>query len=403
MKIQFSFLFLSAFLMLIITGCDDDDGDNVSPIDDAAYLIQVETQSPDGDRLVYMVVLPSLDSAINLDNAIEFSGSARLRTYDEKVYIYDSETMEVLKLEFNENDELVETDKFSMAGTGATFFNGTDAIVSNTGAAVVLGSIGKLVFWSPENMEITAILDLVDDLGLPETASGLTMYYGGTDASGRAFFSVGTTDFTGFVNHPGARVMIVDPDNQTAEIVEDLSLSQGTSGNLDDDGDYYFVGDAFFTLGRYAIPPFDTDFSINRINAGTNSFDPDFQLLGTDLNDNGYEEIRHLSISGDRFVAGVIEASTDSIATWGFDVFSNAQIQLYAGSTSDWKGTKLSGQGNFQFLFSALEVDGDFYFATTDINARDADDFAGLYKVEGTNLVKVNETVGFIRQVYRIR
>ncbi|MEM9328292.1 MAG: hypothetical protein AAGA85_21675 [Bacteroidota bacterium] len=398
MKIRFSALLFSAFTLLFMA-CNSDDGENIEIID-TAYLMQVETQSPDGDRLVYMVVLPSLDSAINLNEAVEFNGATRVRTFDEKVYVYLAETMEVLKYEFNESNELIETDKLSMAGTGETIFNGTDAIVSNT-AAVVAFSSGQLVFWNPQTMEITGTMSVVDDLGAPDAGFGFD--FGRVGSNEEVYFAMGGLDFNNFVNNPGARVVVAYPGTQSAILIEDLNLSQGTSGDVDDSGNYYFVGDGAFTLGRYAIPPFDPSFSIQRINAGSTSFDPNFQLVGSDINSNGYEEVLHISVSGDRFVAGVIEAPVDSIASWGFGVFAEAPVQLYTGSTSDWRGTKLSGQGDFQFLFNSIEVDGEFYYSTTDADARDVDDFAGLYKVEGTSLVKVNETVGFIRQVYRIR
>ena len=390
----------------LLTACGDDD--NATPSAGPAYIIQSTVQTPDGTRTIYFNILSSLTDEVDIANATEFNSNSRMKVYNGKVYVFDSENVEVIRFSVDENNNLVEEDKFSMVGLGVSGFGSANAIVSDQHAVSLVQGIRQLVFWNPSTMEITGTLDYPDIIpgsfraGLGEAV----------DNDGRVFFGFSGFDFATFSNQPGTRLLIVDPISQTVETIFNQNIAAGTDGAADGNGDYYHNADAYFGFGRYLVAENrDTIQTIQRINRGENTFDPSFNLLASDMTNEGYLQIAPggFNINGDRFVAVMIAGTEEEISANPRAALQQASLgrKLYVGSTSDWKGTEVAFSDDTKFPANILVVDGAFYLIASDpAGGGSADVFVNdLYRIntDDNTLEKLTSTVGWFENMARIR
>ncbi|MEM8895308.1 MAG: hypothetical protein AAGC88_12070 [Bacteroidota bacterium] len=300
-----------------------------------AYIIQSTVQTPDGTRTVFFNVISSLSDPVDLADATEFNSNSRMMVANGKVYVFDSENVQVVRFGVDETGNMIEEDVVSMVGLGASGFGGTNAIVSEEHAIAFVQGIRQFVFFNPSSMEITGTLAYPDIIPDAFRAG----FNAAVAPDGRVFYGFSGFDFGTFSNQPGARVIIVDPVLQTAETIFDESIAAGTEGAIDSNGDYYFNADAYFGFGRYLVAenrePTQT---VQRIKLGESSFDPTFNLSATKIAPEGYPQMSAggFVISGDRFASIYIPASDEEIAANPQGALFAAALgrQLYAGSSN---------------------------------------------------------------------
>mgnify|MGYP001792660251 CR=1 FL=1 len=367
----------------------------------AAYFAQVETQTPDGDRLVFMSILSSLDAEIDLGSAIELGGASRIRTFNGKLYAFSGETFEVIRYGLDENNDPVEEDKFSLAGLGTPNVSSTIAFVSETRALYADAIIRQFVIWNPTAMEIVNTIPFPDEI--PQSAQADRPV---VDLNGRIFIAYAGVDFTTFQVAPGATVAIVDAVAETVTVVTDETAPAGNVGTLDDAGDYYFTANSYFGIGHNFNIELQPSPVILRINNGENEFDSTFSLDGADTNVDGYPDILHYTVFGNRYVVGAHDDSNGSLADNPGGLFAAlaGPWQLWIGNVDTLDGIRVQENEGELFLFPPFVVDGEFYTSPTFIDERSADDPAPLYRItDNGTLELVNQTVGFIRRVGRVR
>ena len=256
-------LLLLLFASSIFFACSEDK--DTEPTGEPAFIIQSTVQTPDGTRTVYFNVLSSLTDEVNIADATEFNSNSRMMVYNGKVYVFDSENVEIIRFSVDENNDLVEEDKLSVVGLGASGFGGTNAIVSDQHAIAFAQGIRQFVFWNPSTMEITGTLDYPDIIPDAFRAG----FNASIDGNGRVFYGFSGFDFATFSNKPGARIIIIDPVAQTAETIFDEDVAAGTEGAVDGNGDYYFSADAYLGFARYLVAENrDTVQTIQRIRRG---------------------------------------------------------------------------------------------------------------------------------------
>ena len=403
MKQLIKSLILIMLTSSLFIGCSDEDGVDASQ--GPAYVIQSTVQTPDGTRTVFLNVVSDLTGKVDIAEATEFNSFSRFKVYNGKIYVFDSENVEVVRFAVDENNDLVEEDKFSMAGLGVSGFFPSNAIVSEQYAVSIAGGIRKLVFWDPSSMEITGTIDYPDII--PE--SFRTGFGESIDEDGRVFFGYSGFDFDTFSNQPGVRLLIVDAVNQTLEPLFDKDIAAGTDGAVDGNGNYYHNADAYFGLARYHPAPEnrETVQSIQRINRGENTFDPTFRVLASDITNEGYQQIAidGFQIVGDRFAAVFLAASEEEILADPQAVFGGLPRKLYTGSTTDWKGVEIAFDDAEKTLNGVFTVDGEFYVVASNLANRGSTDFSNdLYRITTFNtLEKLSSTVGWLENFAKIR
>ncbi|MEM8765750.1 MAG: hypothetical protein AAGD88_18185 [Bacteroidota bacterium] len=372
----------------------------------AAFIIQSTVQSQAGDRTVFLNVFSDFPDEVDISEAIEFNSNSRFQVYDGKVYVFDSENVEVIRFGVDENNELIEEDKFSMAGLGVSGFGTANAIVSDQHAVSGVQGVRQLVFWNPTTMEITGTVDYPDII--PQAFRG--GFTASIDGDGRVFFAYSGFDFSTFSNQPGARVLIVDPVAQTLEPLFDEDVAAGTDGDVDANGDFYLNADAYLGLGRYLVPVNrDTIQTVQRINRGETTFDPTFNLLTSDITPEGYPQTAAFGfrISGDQFASIFLAGTEQEIAADPQGALLQASIPrvLFAGSTTDWEGSAIEFNDASKALATLFVVDGEFYVVATNPLGGGSTDFNNdLYRLTTSNtLERVTSTVGFFENMAKIR
>lgn len=390
----------------LFTGCSDDDDND--PVGEPAFIIQSTVQTPDGTRTVYFNVLSSLTDEVDIADATEFNSNSRMKVYNGKVYVFDSENVEIIRFGIDENNDLIEEDKLSVIGLGASGFGGTNAIVSEQHAIAFVQGIRQFVFWNPSTMEITGTLDYPDIV--PDAfRAGFTAPF---DNDGRVFYGFSGFDFATFSNKPGARLVIIDPVTQTAETIFDENIAAGTEGAIDGNGDYYFSADAYFGFGRYLVAENrDKIQTIQRVRRGENTFDPSFNLLASELTDDNVPQMSSggFHIVGDRFFAVLNGGTDEEIAANPQAALFSASLgrNLYVGSTADWKGTKIPFNDDTKAFTIVFPIAGEVYVvasSTDPATAGGTDLVNDLYRVtESNTLERLTSTPGFFENMARIR
>ncbi|MEM1339099.1 MAG: hypothetical protein AAGF96_15170 [Bacteroidota bacterium] len=407
---------VNSFTVTIATNSDEEDEDDetytltvggqsgTGTITDddlpVAYFLQVENQNPDGDRLVFMSIVSSLDAEINLSEAIEFGGASRIRTFNGKLFAFSGETFEVTRYALDENNDPVEEDKFSLAGLGTTNVSSTIAFVSDTKALYADILTRQFVIWNPTAMEIVNTIPFPD--GIPQGAQSDRPV---VDLNGRIFIAYVGLDNT-FQVAPAATVAIVDPVAETVTIATDETAPAGSVGTLDAAGDYYFTANSYFGLGHNFNLDLQPSPVILRINNGESEFDPSFRVDGADTNVDENPDILHYTVSGDRYVIGAHDDSNGALADNPGGIFGafSAPWQLWIGNVANLDGIRVQENEGELFLFAPFVIDGEFYTTPTFVDERTAEDPAPLYRVDNDGTLElVNQTVGFIRGVGRIR
>ncbi|MEM9141839.1 MAG: hypothetical protein AAGA86_02555 [Bacteroidota bacterium] len=408
---------VTSFIIAIVTTPDEDDEDDetytltvsgqsgTGTITDddlpVAYFAQVETQTPDGDRLVFMSILSSLDAEIDLADAIELGGASRIRAFNGKLFAFNGETFEVTRYGLNENNDPVEEDKFSLAGLGISNVSSSIAFVSNTRALYADQNIRQFVIWNPTAMEIVNSIPFPE--AIPQSAQADRPV---VDLNGRVLIGYAGLDFMTFQVTPGATVALIDPMAETVTVATDDTAPAGNVGTIDDMGDYYFTANSYFGLGHNFNIEMQPSPLILRIKNGESEFDPTFRLDGADTNADAYPDILHYTISGTRYVVGAHDDSNGILAENPDGIFGafSAGWQLWIGNVDNLDAIRVQENEGELFLFAPFAVDGEFYTSPTFIDERSADDPAPLYRInDNGTLEQVNVTVGFIRLVGRIR
>lgn len=401
MKQTIKSLILTMLASSMFFACSDDEPTRSQA---PAYIIQSTVQTPDNTRTVYLNLISDLTDEVDITDAIEFNSNSRFTTYDGKVYVFDSENVEVIRFGVGENNDLIEEDKFSMAGLGVSGFGSANAIVSEQHAVSQVQGIRKLVFWNPSTMEITGTVDYPDIVPELFRSGG-----GDADADGRVFFGYSGFHFPTRSNKSGVHLLIVDPFTQTMHTIFDEDIAAGTDGTVDGNGDFYLSADAYLGFGRYmATENKETTQTIQRIKRGENTFDPTFDLPVSDITSEGYPQISlwGLQIMGDRFTAIILEASEEELAANPQSLLGLTPRKLYIGSTSDWKGTEVAFNDDMKVPNSVFVVEGEFYVVASDpqVGATTAPG-NDLFRLNTTNntLEKLTTTFGWFENMARIR
>ncbi len=404
LSLKMVLLVISAF---ILGACSDDgsDGDGGTGLS-SAYLVQVETQTPDGTRFVYLNVLESLTDEIDLSQALELGGASRLRTAFGKVYAFNSEDLVVTRFGVNQDRSIVEEDRFTMSNTGIQAYSGNVVFISESLAVLVDGPTRQFIWWNPTSLEV------VGTTAFPE--SGL----GDAPGAGQASLSsdgqhlivpLTDLDFATLEASHGARAIVVSVESQEVVGVPfDSRCPYSQRGVVDPiSGDYIYVGDAFSGFAtHYSVPNAGTG-CLLRIRAGETSFDQTWRIDATTMTPEGFGDLASLIVSGDQFFAIFRDENRAPIADVENPGFyfggPGTFFRPYIGSTSDWQGSRVSGFEDTNLFGFPVVVDGQFLLSPADITDRGPDVVSDLFGVVEGSFERLTQTSGFIRTIVRIR
>ncbi|MEM1406581.1 MAG: hypothetical protein AAGG59_07395 [Bacteroidota bacterium] len=370
-----------------------------------AYIVQNTVQAPDAPRTIYLNVLSDLTDEIDLADAFEFNGNSRVRVFNGKVYIFDSERVLIIKHSISENNVLVEEDRFSLAQLGVGGFLGIIAFVNDEYALLRPSGGRQFVVWNPTTMEVRNTIDFPAD----SPDSFITSNIGTVSVSpdGKVFIGVAGFSFGALPNNtPGARVMIVDPVAGSVDVVFNENIAAGTEGAFDGQGNYYFSANAYFGFSRYFASPAEVEQTMTRIKPGELSFDSEFNIPATSIGGLNRPQNSILKIIGNEFLLGVLDLTEDELGALvnPFDLATGA-IKLLRGNLENWEAAvEVPFSDGNKTMTDLFVVDGSFYGVARDFSDSSVGSESDIYRfTESNTLEKLTTGVGWVEYIERVR
>ena len=404
---------LTAFLFvasILATGCSDsnDDsgvagGNGNGDGPSAAYLFRNFVQTPQGDRTMFVHVVPSVDSPLDLSNALEVSAGGRTDTYGGKVFVYSDDDLTITKYVVGDDLTLTqEGERLSFLGTGISFFDWAILHISETRAYYIDGELQRVIVWNPSIMEIVSEFPVPDlsrfaYLGEPKLS---------LDGS-RVFVPNANIDWDNLRTEGGSELIILSAtEDRIIAHLEDDRCGGTDNGFVDAaTGDYYLAGHSYYGYGTHFMEPGWGDGCFLRVPAGTDGFDPDWVRFGADMNPSAFTDFGVSSVAEDgRILVAIRDEALAPVADLDLDTyFGDSAWRPYVGSISGWNVAQVNGDGISEdqrgLISMTWVVDGELLFTVREPDRSSAD----IFRVsEAGEMVLVTESTGWVESVERI-
>ncbi|MEM0938959.1 MAG: hypothetical protein AAGI25_04110 [Bacteroidota bacterium] len=403
---KISYFLVSLFAVSLLTNCSEDDDPELGDgTETPAYIVQNTVQAPDAPRTIYLNVLSDLTDEIDLADAFEFNGASRVRVFNGKVYVFDSERVLIIKHSINENNVLVEEDRFSLTQLGVGGFLGIIAFVNEEYALLLPGGLRQFVIWNPTTMEVRNMIDFPADS--PDNFSISNIGTVSVSPDGEVFIGVSGFGFGAPPNNtPGARVMIVDPVTGSVDIVFNENIAAGTEGAFDGQGNYYFSANGYFGFARYFADPAEVEQTMTRINRGELSFDSEFNIPVTSIGGLGRPQSLTFEIIGNEFLIGVLDLTEDELGALvnPFDL-ATGPIKLLRGNLQNGEAAvEVPFSDGNKSMTDLFVVDGSFYGVARDFFDSSVGSESEIYRFTESNTLELMTTgVGWVEYIERVR
>lgn len=272
-------------------GCSDDsekaaEGDAGK---NPAVLVTAQSVTPD-DYLTYVAAFDDVPQGhVDLAGFREF-GNSNVYAYGGYAFVENDGV--VKRFSVGQDLTLIDGPELSWQNFGIARSNASYAVfVSKHRAYTLAPDLGVVVVWDPESMEVTGTLPV----DLPRPPDMETWAYDGYLVGDKVFWNVFSGDFENFDIYPAVTVVIADAESDApVRIIEDPRCLPGGGSRVDEKGDYYVEGGAYYGFFlTYAPVAEGAKTCMLRIKAGETEFDADYavdyeELLGSYVSDPWY-------------------------------------------------------------------------------------------------------------------
>ncbi|MEM7136113.1 MAG: hypothetical protein AAF500_06010 [Myxococcota bacterium] len=404
----------AACLAVALAGCGDSGSADPRPSPpsglDEVFVASQRVFTPDG-RFVLAHVLTDLGpQELEVDTGFEFPGVSRVQAFNGKVFIFQSETGQVIRYRVTDDLGIEEEARFSMANQGITSFTDTNTFVSPTRSFYFDGS-GQMVVFDPEAMEIVTTI-----VGPDVTREGFTRpgFSQPVQVGDELYVSLAWQNFDAVSLIPTLTVAVFSiSEERLLRVIEDERCGFGFRG-FAHDGAFYVVGDQRDGIGNilFDLPPA----CLVRIREGEDQFDPDFYVDLTQTAGRPFLANGPVGVGSGRFLNMVYDSPTDpaefipsdptnaeevvdvltpfelgEIWRWAVFTLPDAEMTLL-------EGTPLTGTNPFD----AFVVDGVPYVPILDGNAASSQVFRVDSFEDGTTTLTLESNIGEILTVERV-
>ncbi|MEM8608789.1 MAG: DUF4374 domain-containing protein [Myxococcota bacterium] len=382
----------------VAAGCGSSDSNGaVEPPDEpdveTAFVLGSRIRTPDG-RAFFVSIEPSLEATeLDLSEALELSGFARVYTYQGALFTMDSESLVIQRYQVGADRSITPETRLSMALLGFSRFRPLFAFVEPTRAYYIDPQQSQVVVWDPEEMVLIETLPieglLRENFDIRQTGLHIV--------GDRIFLPFAWTRETDFEIVPSVTVLVLD--RQTGEplgIFEDDRCVGAGGGFATENGDFYVLGDShdgrFEVFGDNALPPP----CLLRIRSGADDFDPDYYV---DMKEAmGAIAVGHMhGLPNGQAVTRVLAVDIDpAIVEDPFDLTFAEIWQWVTFNVADPSPTPLDIPLS-ALPFSPYLVDGELYVP------REGETDSTLYRVDGTRAIAGPTVSGEYLQLHRLR
>ena len=401
------FVLLFVLVVPLVAGCGDSgsapSGGNGSGPDEA-FVVSQRVFTPD-TRFVFLHLLSDLGpQQLDVSQGFEFSGFSRVRAFNEKVFVFESETGQVIRFGVTSDLRIEEEARLSMANEGVTAFNDTTTFVSPT-RAFYFDFSGQLIVFDPEAMEIVETIEgpEMHREGFPGPRFSPPVRVGDELYVSLAWANVDTIDLI-----PALTVAVFSiSEARLLRVVEDTRCAYGHRG-FAYEGAFYLVGDASEGAGNLLSDEFPPP-CLLRIREGEAQFDPDFYIDLTQATGRPFVANGPVGIGGGRFLNMVYDSTIDPTSfdpnnvldlvefgtgeLWRWAVFS-----LSDGDAALLEGTPLSGTNPFD----AFVVDDTAFVPILDREGRASQVFRIDNVEDGSTTLTLESAAGEILTLERV-
>ena len=399
---------LFTLTVALIAGCGDDGSDSGAGGTDSgpteAFVASQRVFLPDG-RFVLLHLLSDLErQQLNVDEGFEFSGFSRVRAFNGKVFVFESESGQVIRFGVTPSLQLEEEARLSMTNQGVRSFNDTTTFVSPA-RAFYFDFSGQMIVFDPEAMEIVQTIEGPDMQreGFPGPRFSPPVRVGDELYVSLAWANTDTIDLI-----PALTVAVFSiSEERLLRVVEDGRCAYGHRG-FAHEGAFYLVGDASEGAGNLIsdeVPPP----CLLRIREGEEQFDPDFYVDLTEPTGRPLVANGPVGIGDGRFLNMVYDSPIDPDSFDPNNVsdlieFANGQLWRWAvlslpdGETTLLEGTPLTGTNPFD----AFLVDDTSYVPILAGDGSSSQVFRIDNLEDGSTTLTLESTSGEILTVERV-
>ena len=352
---------------------------------------------------MFVHVVPSVDSPLDLTNALEVSGGGRTDTYGGKVFVYSADDLTITKYAVDDDLTLTqEGDRLSFLGTGISWFFWSLIHISETRAYYIDPDFERVIVWNPSIMEIVSEIP-VPDLGRLANVGEPKLSLDGS----RVFVPNTNIDWDNLRTEGGSELIILSStEDRIIARLEDDRCGGTQDGFVDAaTGDYYLAGHAYYGFGSHFMEPGWGDGCFLRVPAGTDGFDPDWVRFGADMNPSGFTDFGYSGVAEDgRILVAIRDEALAPVADLDSETYWNdAAWRPYVGSISGWNVAQVTGDGISEdyrgHISGTWAVDGELLFA---IQAPDRS-ASNIFRIsEAGEMELVTVATGWVEAVRRI-
>jgi len=275
---------------LLQAACSSDDSTALEGAvgEGPAFAILSSVDNPEGRTNYAGLVDPSgADAQFDTTTAMEVAGSGRLYAPPSGGYfsVGDSESLVVTRYDL-EGNQLAESGRLSFAGVGITEFSNTMVFVSATKAYLLDAANLQVVVWNPSEFVIEGTIDLseLEREGFPRIVFPLFHF---VLREGRVLASVGWQNEAGAFRK-ATGLLVLDTTRDAVAHIEETDRCTGAQDIvMGPSGAAYFASSVDPVVWDESVRGGERLGCVLRVNAGEESFDPDYRLLLSDATGGG--------------------------------------------------------------------------------------------------------------------
>ncbi|MEM6274108.1 MAG: hypothetical protein AAF735_02610 [Myxococcota bacterium] len=284
----------------------DDDSDNGETFE-AAFAVSQRIFTADGNRFLLVSVVPDLEAQeLELGAGFEFAGTTRMRVFNERLFIFESERGEIIRYRVTPSLQLEQEGVLSLADLGVTRFSSTMLQVQPD--RVYLSDFdNRLIVFDPQAMELVGTIPFAERTrdGFDQIRTSRMWQLGD-----ELYLTIGWSNANTLEYVDRATVAVFSiPEQRLVRVVEDERCGHSRRAFVED-GALYTMGDGVDGVANVLVDDAPAP-CLLRLPGGASAFDPDFYVDLTEASQRPFVTGGPIGFDNGRFLAQVYDSATD--------------------------------------------------------------------------------------------
>ena len=407
-KINILFNLVIASVLLVLSGCSDDDTET-QPEDPIATLngIAVTAYVSSGESFPsYLGVFEELPTGeLPFSQMIEFGSFVETDVFEGNIYVYNWDAASFSKYEVADDLSLSQEGSFSFVNRGITAYLSPTVIYSESRAFIFDLTNGKLLEWNPSTMTITSESNF-ETFGSGEQS---VVYNYHAVYGDKIILPMQDRPFDDGLINPERTVALFDVASGSMQYFTDNRVHSAYQFVMNDDGMAYFTStrdDIFLRdFGDDANKEIDNYNTLIRFDVNAGQFDPNFEV---DLSEVLDGEVSHIyPLNNNELIIGVGQLPYNA-ETNSDNFFFTHKVRLVKFNINTLEVTAFTEIGEHVGDYSNANytrVDGDLIYQASSFSELDFNGFtSNIWRVNESGATKLFDiSIGGLQFVERVR